>query len=140
MSNSNNLTKSSKLPALLALLSGGAFGAVMLVASAFAQEGSTTKNGAFTADQAARGKVVYEKSCANCHQPDFYQEKLPTYRDKTVAQLFEAVSTTMPADNVGSLLTSEYIDVLSYIFSITGSTPGKTELTTDNMEKIKIAM
>ena len=31
-----------------------------------------------------------------------------------VEQLFESMSTTMPADNVGGLLTSEYVDVLAY--------------------------
>ena len=129
---------SSKSPAALALLSAGVLGVCLLAATALAQGGTSTKTGAFTTEQAARGKLVYEKSCSNCHQPDFYTEKLAMYQGKTVAKFFETVSTTMPADNVGSLLTSEYLDVLSYIFSITGSPPGKAELTTDNMEAIKI--
>jgi len=101
--------------------------------------GLSTKNGVFTAEQAARGKVVYEKSCQNCHQADFYIERLVRWESKSVGSLFEAVSTTMPADNVGSLLTSEYLDVLTYVFSITGSPAGKNELTTDNMDSIVVA-
>jgi len=44
----------------------------------------------------------------------------------------------MPADNVGGLLTSEYIDALAYIFSITGSPVGTEELTSDNMGAINV--
>jgi mono/diheme cytochrome c family protein len=100
--------------------------------------GLSTKNGVFTDEQAARGKQVYEKSCQNCHQPDFYVEKLAKWENKPVGDLFQALSTTMPADNVGSLLTSEYLDVLAYVFSITGSPAGKSELTTDNMDSIAV--
>ena len=98
-----------------------------------------TKDGAFTAEQVERGKAVYDKSCVNCHQADFYRERLARWQGKPVGQLFEAVSTTMPADNVGGLLTSEYLDVLAYIFSVTGSPTGSEELTTDNMDGINVS-
>jgi hypothetical protein len=49
------------------------------------------------------------------------------------------VATTMPADNVGSLASSEYLDVLTYVFSITGSPTGTAELTQDNMGSVNIA-
>ena len=99
----------------------------------------STKDGAFTSEQAERGKDVYEKSCSTCHQADFYRDRLTRYQSKPVGQLFEVVSTTMPADNVGGLLTSEYLDALAYIFSITGSPAGSEELTTDNMDSINVA-
>jgi len=100
----------------------------------------STKDGAFTAAQAERGKVVYERSCKNCHpDSEFYRERLSKFQDKPVGALFEAVSTTMPADNVGSLASSEYLDVLAYVFSITGSPAGNSELTTDTMDKVAIA-
>jgi len=113
--------------------------ASILSAAALAAAAHSTKDGAFTTQQAARGKLVYEKSCANCHQADFYRERLARWKDKSIGELFEAVSTAMPADNVGSLATSEYIDVLAYVFSITGSPAGNNELTTDTMDAIKIA-
>ena len=105
--------------------------------AALASEQST-KDGAFTSEQAERGKNVYERSCVNCHQTDFYRERLARWENKPVGQLFEVVSTTMPADNVGALLTSEYIDVLTYIFAITGSPSGNSELTTDNMDAVLV--
>ncbi|HEY8539745.1 MAG TPA: cytochrome c [Steroidobacteraceae bacterium] len=100
--------------------------------------GRSTKDGAFTAEQAERGKAVYDKSCVNCHQVDFYRERLARWENKTVGELFESIATTMPADNVGGLLTSEYLDVLAYIFSITGSPAGDEELTTDNMDAVVV--
>jgi mono/diheme cytochrome c family protein len=99
----------------------------------------STSDGVFTAAQAERGKVVYEQSCKNCHQAEFYAERLQLWQNKSVGALFESLSTTMPADNVGSLATSEYIDVLAYVFSITGSPTGTTELTTENYDAITIA-
>jgi mono/diheme cytochrome c family protein len=99
----------------------------------------STKDGVFSAAQVERGKTVYEAACKNCHQADFYSERLQRWQNKSVDELFQAVSTAMPADNVGSLATSEYVDVLAYIFSITGSPVGSSELTADNMGAVKIA-
>lgn len=101
--------------------------------------GRSTSDGAFTAEQVERGKAIYNQSCVNCHQADFYEERLARWENKPVGALFESVSTTMPADNVGALLTSEYLDVLAYIFSITGSPAGDEELTSDNMGAVIIA-
>jgi mono/diheme cytochrome c family protein len=112
---------------------------VSAVCLALANGARSTKDGVFTADQVERGKSVYEQSCKNCHQADFYSERLQRWQNKSVSDLFEAVSTAMPADNVGSLATSQYVDVLAYVFSITGSPVGKSELTADNMESVKIA-
>jgi mono/diheme cytochrome c family protein len=114
-----------------------AIGLAAVSMAAFAGAKST-KDGAFTAEQAERGKAVYEKSCVNCHQADFYRERLTRFQSKPVGELYEVVSTTMPADNVGGLLTSEYLDVLAYIFSVTGSPAGNEELTSDNMDAINV--
>jgi mono/diheme cytochrome c family protein len=111
----------------------------LLGAAALAGGKRSTSDGVFTAAQAERGKLVYEQSCKNCHQAEFYADRLLLWQNKSVSALFESLSTTMPADNVGSLATSEYIDVLAYVFSITGSPTGDTEITTENYEAITIA-
>jgi len=121
-----------------ALVLGSSLLCIVTLIGAAAADGLTTKSGVFTVAQTERGKAIYEKTCGNCHQVDFYRERLPKFAGKPVSMLFETLSTTMPADNVGSLLTSEYLDVIAYIFSITGSPAGKTELTADNMESVKI--
>jgi mono/diheme cytochrome c family protein len=129
----------SKMISKQAVVSCVAAGIGLVVVSLAAFAGvQSTKDGAFTAAQAERGKSVYDKSCVNCHQIDFYRERLPRFQGKPVGQLFEVVSTSMPADNIGALLTSEYIDVLAYIFSQTGSPPGNEELSTDNMDAISV--
>jgi mono/diheme cytochrome c family protein len=134
------LTTKAKLPRTATLVACGVvFVGALACAAAIANGMRSTKEGAFTTEQAARGKQVYEQSCKNCHQAEFYSERLLRWQNKSVDALFQAVSTTMPADNVGSLATSEYVDVLAYVFSITGSPSGTVELTADNMESVKIA-
>ena len=118
-------------------LAATAIGVAAVSMAAFAG-GKSTKDGAYTTAQAERGKAVYDKSCGNCHQADFYRERLTRFSGKPVGQLFEVVATSMPADNIGGLLTSEYLDALAYIFSITGSPAGSEELTSDNMDGIDV--
>ena len=113
--------------------------AAALLAAVAGAGSTTTRDGVFTTEQVARGKTVYDKSCATCHPAQFYRDRLPLWQDRTVGTVFESISTSMPQDNPGSLLTSEYLDVLAYILSITGSPAGKEELTTDTMESINVA-
>ena len=126
-------------PQYFAVAGGAALAGALLCVAALANGSRSTKDGVFTTAQAERGKQIYEQSCKNCHQADFYSERLVRWENKSVDELFQAVSTSMPADNVGSLASSEYVDVLAYVFSITGAPSGSGELTTDNMATVKIA-
>ena len=98
-----------------------------------------TRDGAFTAAQAERGKQVYEESCFSCHPVEFYETKLGAWQGATVGELFAAVSATMPSANPGGLTSTQYLDVLAYIFSITGSPAGNEELTLANADTIEIS-
>jgi mono/diheme cytochrome c family protein len=98
----------------------------------------TTRDGAFTSAQAERGKRVYDEFCSSCHQVDFYETKLAAWADASVGELFAALSATMPSANPGGLTSAEYLDVLAYIFSITGSPPGNEELSLGNMDAVQI--
>jgi mono/diheme cytochrome c family protein len=100
--------------------------------------GITTRDGAFTTAQAERGKAVYEQHCVSCHQVDFYETKLLVWHNASVGELFEALSATMPSANPGGLASGQYLDVLAYIFSITGSPAGDEELAMSNMNAIEI--
>jgi hypothetical protein len=44
----------------------------------------------------------------------------------------------MPSANPGSLSSAQYLDVLAYIFSVTGSPAGDRELALTNMDAIAI--
>ena len=100
----------------------------------------TTRDGAFTAEQAERGRRVYEEFCVSCHQVDFYATKLAAWQNASVGELFEALSATMPSSNPGGLASNQYFDVLAYIFSITGSPPGDRELALSNMDAVEIVV
>jgi hypothetical protein len=119
------------------LVAGGAAVFVAICMTGVAAE-PTTLDGAFTAGQAERGRLVYEAFCINCHELEFYQTKLAVWQNASVGELFEALSVTMPSENPGGLLSEEYLDVLAYIFSITGSPIGADELTLDSMDLITI--
>ena len=110
-----------------------------LALCAAAQAGElTTRQGAFTAAQAERGKVVYEEFCLSCHETSFYETKLAAWENATVGEFFEALSATMPSVNPGGLTSAQYLDVLAYVFSITGSPAGADELTLSNIDAIRI--
>ena len=98
----------------------------------------TTRDGAFTPGQAERGKQVYHEFCSICHQVDFYETKLAAWQDASVGELFAALSATMPSANPGGLTSAQYLDVLAYVFSITGSPAGNEELSLRNMDAVRI--
>jgi len=98
----------------------------------------TTRDGAFTTAQAARGRQVYDTYCASCHQADFYDAQLPIWEGTAVSEFLDALMATMPSENPGALATSQYVDVIAYIFSITGSPAGMQELTIDNAGSVRI--
>jgi mono/diheme cytochrome c family protein len=100
--------------------------------------GLTTRDGAYTAAQAERGKQVHMEFCASCHQVDFYETKLAAWQDATVGELFTAMSATMPSSNPGGLASGQYLDVLAYVFSITGLPAGADELSSSNMDAVEI--
>ena len=101
--------------------------------------GQTTGDGIFTAMQAERGQAVYETFCISCHEVEFYRTKLALWQQAPVVELFDAMSATMPSEFPGGLSTEQYLDVLAYIFAITGSPPGDAELTLDSIDSIEIA-
>lgn len=101
---------------------------------------STINDGAFTREQAERGKRVYDDYCVSCHPTQFYQARIRLWEDASLGELFGALSATMPAESPGALSTSEYLDVLAYILSITGSPAGSAELTLASMDTFLIVL
>jgi mono/diheme cytochrome c family protein len=85
----------------------------------------TTNDGVYTADQAARGKAVFESKCTGCHEPSrfmgdtFYE----AWDGKPMKEIWDIASGTMPEDNPGSLKQQEYGDILAYSCRSTSSRP-----------------
>lgn len=92
----------------------------------------------FTADQAAKGKAVYQERCASCHMPDLGgrnewpqlagDDFMGSWKSRTTKELFEFVRDTMPPD--GPALTPEqYLTIVAFMLQQNGATAGSTALT-----------
>lgn len=92
-----------------------------------AQSRSLT-DGVFTTEQAERGAALYREHCSECHQPDQYKGFLPPWSGLPVSYMLDVIRRTMPQNDPDSLETGEYVDVLTYIFSINELPAGDEEL------------
>lgn len=95
------------------------------------QAGPTTLDGVYTAEQAERGRQIYQRACVSCHTLDWYTgDVVRAWEGGTLYGLFEVISTAMPEDNPGSLSRGEYVQVLAYILSLNGLPAGVEPLST----------
>ena len=96
--------------------------------------------GAFTLAQADRGLLAYERACTKCHQSDLQgnQESeaparagemfLSRWEGQSLKDLFDKVSTKMPADKPGSLPVNAYLDLVAYLLQANRFPAGSDEL------------
>ena len=105
-----------------------------------ADDTPTTQDGVFTQLQAARGKGVFDRSCIACHSKESFRARLKVWHKRSLGTLFDTVSASMPANNVGGLAPQEYSDVLAYILSISGAPAGDNawDFKDDSMDEIII--
>jgi len=102
---------------------------------------TSTKEGVYTEEQAARGERIVLDRCAACHQNDYFTGSFQaSWRGARVSTLYDLIRTQMPEDNPGGLGRSEYADVLAYIFKLNGLPPGDEDLgsTKSALERIVI--
>ena len=111
----------------------------------------TVWDGVYTEAQGARGKKAYGQSCEYCHGPDpggnpadevpalVFDAFLMTWRDRTVKDLFDRISRSMPHDGPGSLSSRAYVDIVSYILEANQFPGGTRELEPARLEQIVIA-
>jgi S-disulfanyl-L-cysteine oxidoreductase SoxD len=95
-------------------------------------------DGVYTEAQAQRGKGIYDAQCRLCHGEmpvgtsmgptlsgsDFFAN----WTGMTVADLFEKIQYTMPANRPGRLREEQVAELVSYILKVNQFPPGKTEL------------
>lgn len=132
---------------LAKLLSIGLFPAVL-----FAQAAShdVVRTAVYTAEQAQRGKAIYQGKCGMCHGPALEGQGLNSpltgatflnnWNGQTVADLFMKTIVMMPANDPGTLPPKETADVLAYILSANKFPAGKADLPSDpqSLEKVPI--
>ena len=99
-------------------------------------------SGVFSQKQAERGEGVYKTSCQSCHAKSEYTgDKFKVaWVSKTAFDIFNTIQTQMPEDNPGSLERQEYVDVVTYIFSLNAYPAGENDLPADDegLKKVKI--
>ena len=113
-------------------------------ARAEAQAGGATKStfdGVYTDPQSARGATISAASCAVCHGqklegtdmgpgvqgPDFRMN----WSGRSLADLFDKIKTTMPANDPGSLGPAATADLVAYILKLNEYPTGAAELPTE---------
>lgn len=100
----------------------------------------SVRDGVFTERQVDRGRRVYARSCEHCHGSSLegddtaeipalvFEPFMRQWSGRTVKDLFEHVSRSMPADERGSLTPRAYSDVLAFVFEANGFPAGEVDL------------
>jgi mono/diheme cytochrome c family protein len=88
------------------------------------------------ADQIPAGRQVYSAECAQCHGENGEggtgplliggNKRIASYQTST--RLYDYVSSTMPADEPGSLTTEQYWNVIAYLLDANELLPPETVL------------
>lgn len=126
----------------LSSIAAAAVAAGLITGTAMAQE-RTAWVGVYTEPQALRGGEAYLAACAMCHGPDLVatDPEAPglagfsfnlQWLDRTLAERFDRIKTTMPMGAPGSLTDQAYLDIIAFILSFNGYPPGTVELTPES--------
>ncbi len=126
------------------VLAAAAAGCVMVTGTLSHSEGTTVQggrsiwDGVYTDAQAARGAAVYADACSQCHgsgleggemePPLTGGEFMYAWDGLTVADLFERVRVSMPPANPNGVNRQGKADIIGYLLSVNGVSPGTTEL------------
>jgi S-disulfanyl-L-cysteine oxidoreductase SoxD len=123
------------------VLQTGAIGIILLCvlyAQLQAQGSKSVWDGVYTTQQAARGAALYAEDCASCHADDLLgsgpmpaltgKEFRKEWDGQSVGDLFERMSTSMPADRPGKLSKDVDADILAFILKSNDFPAGQAEL------------
>ena len=108
---------------------------------------TTVWDGVYTAEQAGRGKVVYETHCSVCHRSDLSGgEARPlvgakfweSWGEDDLSSLFDVIRQRMPASAPHSLGDGTYVDILAYVLERNDFPAGVHELTAGSISGIQV--
>lgn len=107
---------------------------VLGLAAAAPAAGHATADG-FTAEQATAGRSAYDTNCSKCHGARLEGVDAPALAGRTAMQtfdtaggLYDVISVAMPPDAPGSLGDKTYLDIIAYVMTFNGATPGNKAL------------
>jgi mono/diheme cytochrome c family protein len=106
-------------------------------------------DGIFTPTQATLGDRAFGVNCASCHGTDLAGGQhapslagdafLLRWQGRSVGDLFQRISTSMPQQSPGTLTAKTVLDIVAFILQANGYPTGNSELTDPNqLNKIKI--
>lgn len=100
----------------------------------------SVRDGVFSEQQVDRGRRVYTQSCEHCHGASLegndtseipalvYEPFMRQWNGRTLAELFEQVRRSMPADDRGTLTPRAYTDVVAFVLESNGFPAGPSDL------------
>ena len=116
-----------------------ALAAAALAIGAASPAPMSTRQGAYTEEQASRGQTLFQQSCARCHganlsgtfeTPPLVGRFIPYWAGTTMDVLFDYVSTAMPLDRPGSLGPTANAAITAYLLKANGFPAGTKEFAT----------
>lgn len=101
----------------------------------------SVRDGVYTEAQARRGETIYLAECSRCHgdrlagtesSPPLTGDTFAMAWDgRTLAELFEVISTTMPQDGPGRLSPEQVADILAHLLAAGVYANGSHDLPAD---------
>jgi mono/diheme cytochrome c family protein len=141
--------KVSGLPGVVAAM------AVLIVPplAAWAQEAvaeRSTAAGVYTDEQAVRGQAIFGQRCRDCHGETLEgggmapglrgAEFMASWQGKPLRRMYSRIISTMPPDDVGSLMESETLALVALVLRANGSPAGSQALVrADELNTIIVA-
>ncbi len=110
-------------------------------------------SGVYTDTQATRGEEVFRRRCTYCHGIDLAGAEDPNgpalkgsrflgrWQKRTVAELWDTIGETMPANNPGILDAETCTDLVAYLLKVNGAPAGPRALSNDpeQLERLTLA-
>lgn len=137
-----------KLPVATLALAGIAAAAAPIPQEQGAAGRRSVWDGVYTDEQATRGQMQYAYSCGRCHLQELQGDSsrdVPPLNDerflkywsgRTLKELFDLTSKTMPADGPASLRAKSYLDLLAYLLQMNKFPAGSLELDPERLDRI----
>src|SRR6202046_2866305 len=102
-------------------------------------QGQQQTSGVFAPDQTRVGQAEYLENCAGCHGNTLAGANdspalagagfMQNWGNRSTKALYQFISTSMPVGNEGSLSADAYADIMAFLLSANGTTPGSQVLT-----------
>lgn len=100
--------------------------------------------GVYTAAQAARGRSIYQLSCASCHSAASHAGPIfaAKWEGRLLWDLYRYVSEQMPKSDPGSLAPDEYASLVAYLLKMNDMPSGAAQVPTDStmLKRIRIVL